>query len=478
MFALHKKEHVAAAPSIDRAHAPDAASLSALLYRRRRLIAVTGATFVVVTALLLPMLPVRYATTTQILVEPTNLQVVDKSIVDASQLGDTALLQVESQAELLVSRSVLGRVVAQQNLIADDEFNGTRHGAWSHAVAGLFTAFASETKGGNATNLSDITIDHLRRHIKVNRHPQTFVVGVTVESKDPDKAAALANAVAKAYLDERADAQATTARKAFLSLSGRLDALQQSVRSAEEKVEQFKRVHQIVQSSGRPVTDAEIAEFNEQRVLASTQTAAAKARYDETEQAVKQSLDDSAFPTAIQSPALTLLRQQYAEAARHEADLATTLGPRHPDLMRAQGDVARTRKLIDDEIKRLRLASRKDYQEAAANEANLSNNFDALKTKFFKLGDEEVQLRELERDAVAKRNVYDALAIRLREIGAQESIDNSNVRIISVAEVPRKPSFPPPMPMVLSAALALGLSSGAGIAVMAAQRAAKSSKPT
>jgi uncharacterized protein involved in exopolysaccharide biosynthesis len=249
-------------------------------------------------------------------------------------------------------------------------------------------------------------------------------------------------------------------------LSKRLDLLAANVRAAEEKVEQFKRQNHIVASTGQLVTEAEATELNNQLVLSRARTAAAKARYEQTRDLLRTGIDAGNLPEAVQSPTVTALREQYAAAARREAMLAGSLGPQHPNLIQARDDLTRAKSLVADEIGRLAKASQSDYERAVADESSLANSLDGLKGKILETGDASVHLRELERDAEAKRNVFEALSVRSRELAEQEGIDTSNVRVISVATAPRNRSFPPPSILTLAAALILGLMAGCGRALL------------
>lgn len=417
-----------------------------------------------VAAELMPIMPARYVATTQILIEPTDLRVVDKSVIDSTRLSDTANSQVESQTRILVSRSVLARVVDQQNLIADAEFNGRQPGILDSAIGFVVKAFASPPRPNG--DIAVATVDNLQRHLKVERLPQSFVVELSVSTRNAKKSAHLANAVAQAYLDEQAAAQAATARRASEALSSRLSSLAESAHAAEEKVQLFKQKNQIVVATGQVMTEAQAADLNNQLALARARTTAAKARYEQAKKMLEPGFDAGDLSESVQSPTITRLREQYASAARHEAALAGSLGPQHPDLIQARSDLAKAGTLVSEEITRIARSSENDYQRALADEASLAKTLQDAKDAVMKANDSAVGLHELERDAEAKRSVYEALAVRSRELGEQEWIDTSNIRVISAATTPINRSFPPPTLLVLSAAFVLGCGAGGARAVL------------
>ena len=70
----------------------------------------------------------------------------------------------------------------------------------------------------------------------MKRADRTYVVDVSVTSKDPEKAARIANAVAQAYLTEQTQVRSDAARQVSQSLTARLNELRNRVREAEERV--------------------------------------------------------------------------------------------------------------------------------------------------------------------------------------------------------------------------------------------------
>ena len=67
----------------------------------------------------------------------------------------------------------------------------------------------------------NIALDTLQNRLSVRRAERTFVIDVSVQSRDPEKAAQIANAIGDAYFAEEAAARTDTARRASDALAGR-----------------------------------------------------------------------------------------------------------------------------------------------------------------------------------------------------------------------------------------------------------------
>ena len=294
----------------------------------------------------------------------------------------------------------------------------------------------------------------------MKRSERTYVVDVSVTSEDPEKAARIANAIAKAYLAEQTEARSDAARQISQSLTGRLKELQTRVRDAEQKVEAYKSSHNIVGANGELVNEQQLTSLNAQLSAARARTSEAKARLDQIESVLRSKTPIGAFPAAMQSQTITALRSQYAEIMRREAEQKTSLGERHPAVIEIEAQAERLQHMIEDEVDRIAASGRAEYESAKANEDTLSRHVDALKNTAVSTNESLVGLRELEREVQASRAVYEAFLVRARETGEQEQVDTKNIRIISKADLPLYRSSPPPSLVVGLAAMLLGFASG------------------
>jgi len=433
----------------------DIQKIWSLLWRGRATILYTMVAALALAVMFVVLVPHEYTAVTQILIDPTDLRAVGNETTTPTQMSDAALLQVESQVQVLTSDAVLRRVVNSEGLDHDPEF--ARRPSLLSVLMGKDTI-----PGGSAL----AALNELKRRVAVKRAERTFVVEVNVTSRDPLKAVRLANAVAQAYLAEQTDVRAAAARQVSQSLSARLKELKDRVRDAEEKVEGYKARNNLVAANGQLVTEQQLTELNNQLGAARVHTAEAKARLDQVEQAQRKKDETGAFLEAVQSPTITALRSQYAEVMRREAEQKTTLGDLHPAVIEIEAQAERLRGVIDAEVNRIALSARAEYERAKSSEQTLADNFDTLKNSAIASNEAMVGLRELDRDVQAIRSVYEAFLVRARETGEQEQIDTKNIRVLSKADLPQRRSSPPPSLLVAMAALIFGAVAGTGIVLV------------
>jgi uncharacterized protein involved in exopolysaccharide biosynthesis/Mrp family chromosome partitioning ATPase len=449
--APHQMQSAAAAGrNVPVSFAPAAAidfqGILSVLWRGKTTILWTTAASLLMAVLFVLIVPHRYTAVTQILIDPTDLRAVANDLTPANQANDAAVLQVESQARVLTSDNVLRRVIEAESLDRDPEFIGQ----WLSYGADSSTA----------------ALNALKRSIQVKRAERTYVVDVAVTTHEPEKSARIANAIAQAYLAEQTDVRSDAARQISQSLTARLNALKDRVRQAEDRVETFKARNNILGASGQLVNEQQLTELNKELGVAHARTVAAKARLDQVQQVQLTKDEIGSFPEAVQSQTITTLRGQYAEIMRREAEQMTSLGERHPAVIEIKAEAERLRRMIEDEVHRIALSARSEYESARANEATLEGNLEKLKSSAITTNEAKVTLRELDRDVQASRAVYEAFLVRARETGEQERIDTKNIRVISRAELPLRRSFPPSNMLLAIGSLIIGIVAGSGIVIL------------
>src|SRR5215813_2414979 len=115
------------------------------------------------------------------------------------------------------------------------------------------------------------------------------------------------------------------------------------------------------------------------------------------------------------------------------------------------------------EADRLARSLENDAKFASAKVDGLSAALDQLKRQAASTNEQDVQLRALEREAKAQRDLLESYLAKYREASARDSIGAAapDARIISSAVVSNTPSWPKKLPTILVAALAMFvLSSG------------------
>ncbi len=401
-----------------------------------------------------------YTSTAEVLITPRQKALVGGGLLSPGLSSE--LMMIESQARIIASESVLRRVVRGERLDTDAEFNGTRPDA---SLRGRLRALLGrKEKAAGRMSPQEAALRTLGRRLSVRRAEKTFVLEISVTSEDPRKAARLANAVARAYIADQSDTKSSTARQVNAMLTKRLETLRRQVTEAEAKVEDFKRRHNIVATRKDQLeNEARLARLGEELVKARSRAAAARAKYDSVKAVLTAGAPPEATWEAVNSPVISRLRADYARAAGQAASLAETLGPRHPKLLAARAQAQRIRRLIRDELSRLARSVKAERDAAVAELKTIERNLERVKNSAAMTNEARVRLRELEREARARRKVFETFLLKSKESNEAEKLQIPDARLISPAIPPLSASFPRKK-MILGLAGLLGL--GLGLAAM------------
>lgn len=422
-----------------------------------------GAVAAILYALSLPNIYTAY---TDLLVDPRDIKVVERELTPGQLPTDATLAIAESQMRMIGSSSVLLKVIKDTDLMADPEFNGNAApvGPLANMISDLKAKFVSE-KPVDPAILETQVLQNLAKSLILQRDAKTFVFTIGVKTQNPVKSATLANTVSRVFQDELTSLQQNAARRTSEELSKRLADLKLAVQNAENAVDQFRAEHDLIDLQGRSISDDDLARLSEQLSTQRAETVRLNARAKVLSEATPDSVLSGSLPEDLQSGTLTLLRGQYATARSTADGLAMTLGPKHPQLIQAQSQVAGARREINAEIGRVRASLQVEQKRSEQQEKELSTRLAEMKLEHADSNAERVKLRELEREAEAHRTIYENFLLRSRETNEQESLNSTNVRVITEARPPLTASAPK-RKMIVIAGLILGFVAGVGLALM------------
>ncbi|MFC3695243.1 GumC family protein [Chenggangzhangella methanolivorans] len=434
-----------APPSAEEAIASGVADFAGLARRGVVLIAACAIGCGLLAGAYLSMQTPLFRATAEILVDPAALQVVGKDIVRSDTAASIDFANIDSQALVIVSNSILDQLVDELKLDQDPVFRGG---------PGLLARLTGADTGGGPVRAT--ILENLRRSIVVRRVDASLVFDVTVSHPNAEKAAAIANRLVSIYLRQGSEGRGSAARRANDTLLGQLSNLRRQLSDAETAVEKFRSDNGLI-STGEAglIVNQQLKDLYSEISTAETELARVSARKDQLAKLGPDALLSDRIPEAINSPSIVALRTQYAVAAREAARMAETLLPRHPRLMEARGELSAARKLLADELDRVRGSVTQEFDQAKANLGKLRERAGSLTRSQVTSSEAEIRLRQLESEAAAVRSVYEASLGRAKELEQQAAIDTSNSRLISAAAVPVRPSRAPAL-IVLPAALIFG----------------------
>ncbi|MGQ0685867.1 GumC family protein [Bradyrhizobium sp.] len=389
----------------------------------------------------LMMLPLRYAATALVVVDPREQRVTNEQDVLPGIGQDAAALQ--SLIEIAKSDGFLRPLIAQLKIGEDADIAG------------------SETDPAKI-------LDRFRARLDISRRGLTYVIAITFVSNNPQKASSYANAIAEAFVGNQTQARTSATDEAADWLNSRLKTLSDRLRVSEDSVAKFKREYKILYA-GKDATTQQlrITDLTQQVSAARLKTEEAKTRYEQAQRDLKANVDGP-----VKQDLLSALRAQRSVLNDQIAQKRAVLGDRHPDLVMALGQLADLNRQIEVERKRSIETARSEYETLQDQQKTLEGQLKAAEGQALTDAQALVKLQELQRDAEANKNIYEQFLARYKTTNEQRLLQSSQTRIASLANPPTRPTRPSLAILLVAIALASVLTSTAAVAVLEARKSA------
>lgn len=390
----------------------------------------------------------EYTATANVMLDTRAQRVVESEAVLSGLPPDSAT--VDTEVEILRSRQLAERVVSALNLEKDPEFNPSLRKpsglqAIKKGVKDLFRQAPEKPRQPTAMDaqlLRQQVVDTMLGRLQVRRVGLTYVMDVSFTSKDPAKAALVANTLADKYLLEQLEAKFDATRQASAWLNSRLESLRGEVLRNEAAVASYKAANNLLSASGATLTEQEISTYNQGLAAAQAELAEKRARLNAAQRQLSAGSTGDDVSEALGSAVVQSLRAQRAVVSGRVADLEGRYGPRHPEMLKAQRELDDIDAQIQAEIRRLVSNLRAEVDVAEQRTASLQSSVGTARTALASNNAAGVRLNELERNAESARTLYESYLNRFKQTSSQEGLSQSDGRVVSRAKIPTAQSSP------------------------------------
>lgn len=389
----------------------------------------------------------HYVATAQVVIDTRKQNVVDVEQVLPGLTADTST--IDTQVEVLRSRALIERVADELHLDRVKEYSP------EPPKGAMLTAEGRRQR----------MVDAVATNLKITRAGLTDVIGVSFRSRSAALASQVANAFVQDYTKGQIAAKVAANADATRFLSGRVDELRGQVEAAEAAVQHYKAANGLLSAQGNTLTETDISNLSQQVATARASEAEQVARLNTARAQLRSGSNGGDVGEALNSPVVQQLRAQRATVSRQVADLEQRYGPKYPDLIRAQTQLADIDQQIQAEIRRVISNLDAQAQVARQRTASIQGSLSATQGTLAANDNASVAENELERRADSLRTLYQAFLDRLQQTTAQQGLQDADARVLSAAQVPSKAATPN-IPLLLLAGLALGLAAGAALVLV------------
>ncbi|ADM09345.1 hypothetical protein PB2503_06397 [Parvularcula bermudensis HTCC2503] len=441
----------------------DVPGLWRILRRRLRLFAAAAVlTLAVVMAITFQLTPI-YASEARVVLNARETQALDVSAIIAGISPDAAT--VDTEVQLIASRSLARKVADDLNLYADPEFNPTltEEEGW---LSRLLPEQLRRDEQISETVMRERTLNRLMEAVDVQRAGITYAIKITAESRDPEMAARLANAFAESYVVDTLDQKFDTYELISNHLDEAVAEHQEKLRIAENAVERYRADNGLLSAKGSLLAEQQISDLQAELIIQEAELSERQAKLFGVNRRLSLGANLDGISDVLASPVIGSLRAQQAELSRRRADLENRYGPLHPSLDKLQSEEVELSAKIDAEIERIVGSLRNDVDVARQRVTTLKQSIADLRNSLTDDNQALVRLRELERIADVNRRNYEQLLQRSQQADLFENLAEADARIADEAFVPTTPVFPNTK-INLALGLLLGGAMGAFMIVLA-----------
>ncbi len=431
----------------------DIARLIAAVWRRRAAVISLVVLVCVITLSVLSMIPSRYRAETRILIETRDTIAVRSAPLDGVENQYLDQEGVASQVEIMRSTDLIRAVAERLDLTSHPEFSAA---ASPSLISRVMIILGLEQDPSDAPP-GERLVELFREHLKIYQVASSRVIVVQFWSVDRELSAQVANAIADAYLEIQSGAKQVSNADASAWLEPEIQQLGDRVREAEAKVARYRADADLLLVDGNEtLVTQQLSDITSELATVRAERANAQARAETVRNAIERGQSTDAFSNVIESEQILRLQDRRASVQSDLADLSTTLLDRHPRMRALRSQLEDIDRQIRSETTRVLSSLENEAEVARVRERELVSQLDELKQTSAQAGDREVELRALEREAAAQRQLLESYLSRYREANSRMNPASlpADARVISRALVPSEPYFPKTIATVIMAGLA------------------------
>ena len=339
---------------------------------------------------------------------------------------------VTSQVQLLQSRDLAREIIRKNKLAERPEFDPVLQG-----ISPLKSLLALVGIGRDPFSLTpeERVLEAYYERFTAYAVDKSRVIVVEFQSRDPELAARVANSIAEGYLVLQQDARQQQAKSASQWLSGEIESLRKKVAEAESRVEDFRSKSSLfVGTNNTTLSNQQMGEINTQlnNARALKSDAELKARL------IKEMLQSGKPIEAsevLNSELVRRLSEQRVTLRAQLAEQSSTLLDGHPRIKELKAQLADLDRQLREEAGKVSRSLENDARIAGGRLEGLVASLDQLKKQASSTNGQDVQLRALEREAKAQRDLLESYLAKYREANTRENIEAAPAdgRIISRA---------------------------------------------
>lgn len=364
-------------------------------------------------------------------------------------------LNIASQVQVLQSVDLIKQVARNMKLYEREEFDPTVN----PSVISDVMVLLGLKKNPLELLPEERVIKEFTEKLVVYQVEKSRVIGIQFTSKDPRLAAEVPNAIVDVYLALQSGAKLDSNSDATRWLEPEIANLREKVRDAEKKVADYRASRDLLlvgEEQGGTFANRQLTDISAELTRVRGERATAEARSQSVRAALTAGRSLDTLTDVVGSQMIQRLKESESAVQAQISDLSTAMLDGHPRLKGLRAQLADIRAQRERETQKILTSLENEARVSQLREQQLMQQLNVVKADTARAGGEEVELKSLEREATAQRQLLETYLSRYREAASRIDKGSSpaDARIISRAILPQEPYFPKVVPIVIVAAMA------------------------
>ncbi len=431
-----------------------------LVKHKLTIVGLVIASVLLATVIAYMMTPV-YRATALLKLEDNNAKVLSIEQVYSSMAHGSE--QVQTQADILRSRTIAQLVAAKLDLVHNPEFDPRRRVPWTVRVK---QALGMVQPPSNA-DVPQAVIGELMSHVTIAPVRLSDLIQVSYDSSDPRMAALVANTFAEQYIRNDMENKFQMTQEANAWLNDHLSGLKAKLEASEQKLQDYRNQQNIIEVNGNALSGSgnQLEGLVTNLVTARMKLAEASSAYQQIRNAQSSGTSLDSLPMVNRDPVVAQLEQVVAQKQQKVSELSKRYGPKFITMIQAQAELQQARDNLKHQIAIVVASIEHTYNEARSNVQALSGAVSEVKGSIRQANEKQFALADLQRDVQTNQQVYDLFLQRFKETSAATDLTKPIASVVDQAVPPSVPVRPRKKQIVLVSAV-LGLLLGIAVALL------------
>jgi succinoglycan biosynthesis transport protein ExoP len=327
-------------------------------------------------------------------------------------------------------------------------------------VAQQYHLLDLEKDSSDSTSAATQEAPIILKKLRVTRPPNTYLLLISYRSKDPQLAAAVANGVARSYVQHTYNIRFRSSASLAEFMEKQLEELKAKMERSSAALAQFERELNVINPEEKTsILSSRLLQLNTEYTNAQTD----RVRKESAWKSV-QSGSLEAAQVSTQGENLKALSTKLDDARQKFADVKTHYGANHPEFRKAAVQVAEIERQLRDSQQNAAQRVEVEYRESVSREAMLQKTVAQTKAEFDRVNARSFEYQSHKREADADKTLYEELVRKIKEAGINAGFQNSSIRIADSARPAIKAVFPNiPLNVFLAFLFSTFLAAGAAV---------------